>query len=350
MIGEVLSRVDARWEFFRDVCYEWEEECAEYLGVPLRKIFVESKPPLAKTPLSNKLSHALHVIAKKTFQVFPPVKRVLWDPKHPAYNQDMNLPLSICFIMFVTEMPILTGSNCIPVFCDVWSDFMIEEVARRTRNFKLFYVTYLEVYKLMKSRYPWSSVHYMPQSVSDKYHSENFAAYRDKTIDVVQVGRRNPVLHEYMLRYVREHNGIEYVYGENGTGVSASGGRPWPIKTRSDYMNILAASKVSLTGCSGVDSSRPYTYGICAITPRFYEAAVSGCAIISRYPDNEEFTRLKARNYFPNVTSYEQFCYELERALAMTPEELYAQNRDFILNSLTSRRAEQIRNDLEALS
>ena len=54
--------------------------------------------------------------------------------------------------------------------------------------------------------------------------------------------------------------------------------------------------------------------------------------------------------YCPNITSYDQFVHELERALAMTPEELYAQNHDFILNSLTSKRAEQIQKDLEELT
>ena len=54
--------------------------------------------------------------------------------------------------------------------------------------------------------------------------------------------------------------------------------------------------------------------------------------------------------YCPNITSYEQFACELERALAQTPEELYAQNRDFIISSLTSRRAEQIQHDLETLN
>ncbi|MBQ7543312.1 MAG: hypothetical protein IJT02_00020 [Synergistaceae bacterium] len=86
------------------------------------------------------------------------------------------------------------------------------------------------------------------------------------------------------------------------------------------------------------------------MTPRFYESAILGCALLGRYPDNEEFRALNTSRYCPNITSYEQFACELEHALTQTPEELYAQNRDFIISSLTSRRAEQIQHDLETLN
>ncbi len=76
---------------------------------------------------------------------------------------------------------------------------------------------------------------------------------------------------------------------------------------------------------------------------------MSGCALISRYPDNEEFRELNAARYFPSVTSYEHFTECLERTLLQTPEELYAQNHNFIINSLTSKRAEQIQKDIEAI-
>ena len=102
--------------------------------------------------------------------------------------------------------------------------------------------------------------------------------------------------------------------------------------------------------CSGIDGARPDVNGNCFVTPRFYESAVVGCSLIGRYPDNQEFRELNMSRYCPNITSYDQFVRELERALAIAPEELYAQNRDFILNSLTSKRAEQIQKDLEELT
>lgn len=349
MIGEILSRVEMRKQGFRDVVYEWEEECTKYFGVPVRKVMAQSKLPEKKT-LATKLKRTLRKTAQKILIVIPPLHRKLFDLRRPPLTQNINMPLSLCFVMNVGETPAYTGSNCLPIFLDIWSDWEINEAARLTRDFKLFYLTSRDAYNRMKALHPSSNVRYMPLSIADKYHSENFTAYRDKIIDVIQAGRQNPVLHEYMMRYTREHRDIEYVYREKGVYVSTAGSRTWLANTRSDYMGLLAASRVSLTGCSGVDNAREDTYGICTVTPRFYEAAVSGCALISRYPDNEEFRELNAARYFPSVTSYEHFTECLERALSQIPEELYAQNHDFIINSLTSKRAEQIQKDIEALT
>ncbi|MBR0149745.1 MAG: hypothetical protein IJP89_00110 [Synergistaceae bacterium] len=349
MIGEILSRVEMRNQGFRDVVYEWEEECARYFGVPVCKVMAQSKLPEKKT-LATKLKRVLRECAKKILLTVPPLHRKLFDLQRPPLTQNIDMPLSLCFVMNVPETPAFVGSSCLPIFLDIWSDWEINEVARLTRGFKLFYLTSRDAYNRMRALHPSSNVHYMPLSIADKYHSENFTAYRNKTIDVIQAGRRNPVLHEYMMKYAREHGDIEYVYREKGIYVSTSSAKTWPTKTRSDYMGLLAASRVSLTGCSGVDNAREDTCGICTVTPRFYEAAVSGCALISRYPDNEEFRELNAARYFPNITSYEHFTECLERALSQTPEELYAQNHDFIANSLTSRRAEQVKKDIEALT
>ncbi len=348
MIGEVLSRVETPREVFRDVVREWEEECAEYFGVPIRRIMTSARPE-GKKSSAQKLKPFLFSVAKKILLAVPPLKNALWDKRRPELSQDIGSPLSLCFIMNNEEVPAYLNSNCLPVFLDVWSDWALMELVRRTKKLRLFYVTYLELYRRIKERFPESGVRYIPQSVSSRYYSENFAAYRNKTIDVIQIGRINPVLHEYMMKYVSEHGGVEYVFRENGVCVSASGARSWPVDTRDKYMSLLAASKVALVGCSGVDGMREGTNGICAVTPRFYEAAVSGCALISRYPDNEEFRQLEAAKYFPNVTSYENFTECLERALSQTPEELYAQNHDFIINSFTSKRAEQIQKDIAAL-
>ena len=340
MIGEVLSRVDASGELFRDVCYEWEEEVAKYLDVPIRQVIVPSQKP------DSILARSKNFIKK----IFPAVVRIKRKAVSLALKQDVNGSLSVCFLMFTYEMPVCNGSNCIPIFLDVWSELDVQEVVRFTKNSQLFYVTSRDVYNRVKAISPQSNVHYMPLSIADKYHSPNFAAYRNKTIDVLHSSRKNPVLHEYMTRYVSKHSGLDYVYKENGEYISTLRGNIGRCPSRADYMNLIASAKVCLVGCSGIDGSRADTNGICFPTPRFYESAVSGCALIGRYPDNQEFRELNISRYCPNITSYDQFTRELERALSQTPEELYAQNRDFILNSLTSKRAEQIQHDLEELT
>ena len=158
-----------------------------------------------------------------------------------------------------------------------------------------------------------------------------------------------------MLRYAAEHPNIKYVHRNadltpgHWSCSSTDGSISLPLNTREEYIRVLSSAKVSLVGSSGMDNTRAGTNGICFATPRFYESAILGCALLGRYPDNQEFADLNMHKYCPNITSYEHFCEELEHALTQTPEELYAQNRDFILNSLTSKRAQQIQNDLEAL-
>lgn len=348
MIKEVLSRVEPNMEIFRDVCYEWEHELAKYLSVPIRQVCI------VHNPLHDSFGASLPVrLIRKANQV---IKRLYIFSANGSLKQNITKPLSVYFCMFVTEMNLCVGENALPIFLDVFSDKQFDTVINATRNLRIFYVTSRDVFNRIKAKAPSSNVRYLPQSVADKYHSENFAAYRDKFIDVFMPGRGNSVLHEYMLRYAAEHPSIKYAYRcknpttGNWECVSTDGSITLPLNTREEYIHVLSSAKVSLVGCSGIDNARPDANGICFVTPRFYESAVLGCALICRYPDNEEFTELNMRRYCPNITSYEHFCTELERALAQTPEQLYAQNRDFILNSLTSRRAEQIQRDLASLS
>ena len=362
MICEVLQRFDPAHEVYWDVCHEWDEEIAKYFGVPVRKIIVGSPNHPAQSsdtkPAKTSTSKKIIGLIKK----IPGVRdlatgvRDLARYAMPPLHQNINEPLSLGIAMFPVTTGFMRGANCIPVFLDIWTKADFASVMRQTKSFKLFYVTSRDAYNIIKAKDPSSSVQYMPLSVADKYHSENFAAYRDKFIDVFMPGRGNPVLHKYMLRYAAEHPNIKYVIrNENRTPgnwqcSSTDGSITLPLNTREEYIHVLSSAKVSLVGCSGIDNARPDSNGICFVTPRFYESAVLGCALLGRYPDNEEFTELNMRKYCPNITSYEQFCDELERALAQTPEELYAKNRDFIINSLTSKRAEQIQRDLASLS
>lgn len=346
MIGEVLSRTDPRADKYRDVCYEWEDECAKYFDVPVRRI-----TPIIAAPDQKAKKNPIKLTIKKLFPVVSKIKSRINMLRTPKLEQDINRPLSLCFVMFPREISVFYGNNLLPVFLDIWSDENFEFVARSTQKLRLFYVTSVDVYHRFKALYPKSNVRCMFLSVADQYFSENFAAYRNKYIDVFMPGRGNPVLHKYMLRYADEHRNIKYVYRrDNWECRSTDESISLMAADRTGYMNMLASSKVSIVGCSGIDGAREETYGICFATPRFYESAVMGCALIGRYPDNEEFRRLNMSQYCPNITSYEHFCECLERALAQSPEELYAQNRGFIINSLTSKRAEQIQHDLEALS
>ena len=100
----------------------------------------------------------------------------------------------------------------------------------------------------------------MHLSVSDRYFSPNFEKYRRKTIDVIRIGRRDPLLHEYMLRYANEHKDIEYVYSPEGKYsdyLSTTRGNIGEIDSRDNFINTLASAKVSLVSPPGMDRKIP---------------------------------------------------------------------------------------------
>lgn len=324
------------------ICWEWNDTLSEILNVPIRHTYLSSQVR-AKIFVAENIP-----FVKKVYDFLKRIFRKNTKPVNNPVPQDINAPLSICILMWADgQYGYIAGENSIPICIDL-VDKHLPQLAYKTSKMKLFYVTSREVYNRILRLDPNSNVHYMPLSVPDKYYSPNFEAYRNKTIDVIQFGRCNEMLHEYMLRYSKEHPDVEYVHSENlskfgSKYVSTIRGDIGVFSERSQFIELLSHAKVSLVSSSGPD-------GIHFPSPRFYESAILGCALIGRYPDNQEFTELNMRKYCPSVNTYEDFCEALERALAQTPEELYAQNRDFILNSLTSKRAEQIQRDLASLS
>ena len=360
MIHEVVSMMNlyGTGRLAHDVAYEWAEEIAKYFGVPalLNTSFYAKKNPDVANPITYSYIRVRHFVG----EIFPILRKIkgyavrkLKYCTAPLPQQNLNAPLTLCILMEVPEMSAFINTNSLLVFTDVW-DMNINYVIRYARRHNLFYVTSRYVFNRIKTICPSSRVLYMPLSVSDMYYSYNFEKYHGKNVDVVQFGRKDPLLHEYMLRYADEHKNIDYVYSSERRGseyVSTLRGNVGCIESRDNFISVLSSAKISLVSSPGMYKDfDAHKYGCCFATPRFYESAVLGCALIGRYPDNEEFRELNMSRYCPNITSYEQFCEALEHALAQTPEELYAQNHDFIINSLTSKRAEQIQSDLEALT
>ncbi|MBR0278715.1 MAG: hypothetical protein IJQ75_01875 [Synergistaceae bacterium] len=362
-----------------EVIIEWAEETAKYFDVPFvldtsfgKLVYEIYRDMYGATVQFGNWKYRLKKFIKKLLfhgknmsDVFPGLGRLRMKKRQlqrqnrfvnariPTMKQDFSSALSIYYLNGAAEILACDQKNCIPIVIDAWNDGGVKYLVDSTKNLKLFYVTSRYIYDHIKAENPNSNIRYMPLSVSDKHYSPNFERYRSKTVDVIQFGRKDPILHEYMLRYSAEHQNVDYVYSEEGKRsdyLSTIRGNIGPVSGRYSFMQTLESARVSLVSSPGMDKNQPITYGVSFPTPRFYESAVLGCSLIGRYPNNEEFRELNMSRYCPNITSYEQFVHELERALAMTPEELYAQNHDFIINSLTSKRAEQIRKDLEALT
>ena len=189
MIAEVLSQKFPDNQFYMDVAYEWEETAAKCLGVPVRQVVFQ----LVTSSTFNKVK----VFLRKLFPQLLAARQKIRTLSSQVLEQDLSKPLSLCFLMFPAEMRMCTEKNCLPIFLDLWSEEDMKLVAKATQNMRLFYVTSRDVLQRIKAISPSSGVRYMPQSVADRYHSENFTAYRSKYIDVFMPGRGNPLLPEY---------------------------------------------------------------------------------------------------------------------------------------------------------
>ncbi|MCM1263713.1 MAG: hypothetical protein NC313_13460 [Butyrivibrio sp.] len=283
-------------------------------------------------------------------------RRVMGKMFPNSYSLQQNIDdkkLCCYFVMFPSELKYYSKINGIPIFLDVWSEQAINTIIKKTENLQLYYVTSLDVFKKIKEKKPNGGVYYMPLSVSDKYFSPNFEKYKDKKYDVIQLGRRNSVLHDFMLTYVSENPHIEYIYSEagNNTGgleyISTKRGGIGCLDTRGKFIRTLACSKVSLVSSPMIDNDKKTQFGVDFPTPRFYESAVLGCAMVGRYTLNEEMKKQNILKVCNNIQTYQQFKETLDRALKVKRTELYETYKDFILNNLTSVRAKQIRCDLE---
>ena len=322
-IDSVISKRNMDDRVFFDVCFEWEDIIADILH--------------AKIVSFNKLEYIYKRIKGKFFP---------W-----GYNitQDYKYPLAVFFVMSYTDLKYYYGKNALPIFLDIWSDEAIKFVDRKLGS-SFFYVTSLDVYNRFVDLNKLSGAHYMPLSVSDKYFSEYFDKY-EKTVDVIQIGRRNEVLHRWMLDYVKNNPDIEYIYSQEGNTrgklnyISTRKGNIGKIVNREQYIKLLGSAKVSLVSTPGVDNSRENNkFGVDFPTPRFYESAVTGNYMIGRYTNNSENERIE--RVCPLASDYDFFCNEISRGISTSKAELYRKYKDFIISNMTSCRVRQLINDL----
>jgi hypothetical protein len=264
--------------------------------------------------------------------------------KNPVLLNRKNQSKSIAFILDLNSTIFFKNRNIIPIFLDVWGN-QIELLLEVTKYIEVFFVTSLEVFNLIRDMR--RGVYYIPLSVSDKWIINDVPV---KDIDVIQIGRKNNVLHEYMMKYLEKFSEVNYIYqdfidGEK-TYISTKFGNINYLKNREEYMNLIKRSKVSLVSSPGIDDSRK-TYGIDFITPRFYESAINYSYMIGRYNNNSETEYLNLSKVCDNVKSYSQFEQLLETYLSNEEFEKKKEYDLFIKKNLTSNRANEIIKALE---
>ena len=306
--------------------YEWEDVWARTWGTEV-------------IPLPNSLHVKLRRHIRWYIHKFLPHKVWKYSLSSDAEN------LGVLIIMDAEGYYMIEMKDIIPIYLDFSMD-MVDTIIRATAELPAFFVASVDIYDAMIDR-ECKNVKYIAQCVPDMYYSDEIP---DKDIDVIQIGRRNEVLHGFMMRYCDEHPDIEYIYRLNDGSydyISTTRGNIGPLPGREEFVDMMRRARVSLVSSPKCDGCRDVFGGADLITARFYESAGFYCHMIGRYSDNKEAAGLNLESVCPNVKSYEEFESLLTGYLSADPDVYdWTIQRRFIQDNLASTRAGQI---MEAL-
>lgn len=227
----------------------------------------------------------------------------------------------------------------IPIFLDCYAE-EIDVIYQMTKKLPFYFVTAWDIYDLIKKKYPDSNVYFSPLSVSDKWRTSDIP---EKDIDVIQIGRRSELLHEYMLKYCEKNPQVNYVYLDSKQSwdyISTVNGNMGKLETRDVFMKMLRRARISLTSSPGIETGR---FGkIDFFTPRFFESAICYCHMVGHYTENKEAELLNIKSVCDNPKSYEEFEKSVDKYLGETEFAGRAELEAFIDSNVTSKRARQV--------
>ncbi len=291
----ILSRRKVKHRPSWHLVFEWEDEIAQSLALPLR------------TPW-----------------------RTGWWMRGMARRLGLRCPRKgepmLEFVMIATASNRgRYGHRSVPWIIDWFlPDSEIPAFLHSTVQCRNVLISSREAYeRLMKHGADPKRYLHLPLSLPDRYRLDP-ATTLHKDIDLALVGRGTSVLLEYARRYVAEHPGLRVVV----KGAKRNG-HPWvydldgnpvaDIDSREDYLALMKRCRMFLYSTPGIDDDKP-TNGFSQVTPRFLEALACGCRPIMRYADNPDTRYYRLSDFGPSIESYEQFASEADRILSTPPD------------------------------
>ncbi len=285
-MSSLLSLRNCNNQFYNAVMYEWEDDFA-------RKGFKVER----RNKIFKKLSLLIQKVTKQPYEIHQFSKNgtgIFYGGNILKYNK-------LAFLMFVTQYRELYPHKIAPIFVDTRGDsFKIMLSAIKNIDFAI--ITNCSAYEKAKSIYPQKRLYSIPLWCSDKWALKEPPI---KTIDVLQIGRKNSILHSFMLRFASSYPNVDYIYKEDDTDdyISTVNGNVGPLRSRQDYMTALRKAKVCLVSSPLVESAPEMDF----ITPRVYEAAMSYCYMLGRFTKNTEFYEVGLDRVVDLIDNYEIF-------------------------------------------
>lgn len=285
-MNTILSLRKCNKQFYTTVMYEWEDEF-------IQKGFVLEQ--------RNILTKRISIFLQKTRKTPHAIRQARSEQKNDILKCN-----KLAFFMFVSQYAQYYPNKIVPIFIDTRVEsfkILIDAI----RNIDIAIITNRSACEKAKQIYPEKHLFSIPLWCSNKW---KLKVPPPKNIDVLQIGRKNEILHSFMLRFTTSHPSVEYVYKQDCSNnyISTTRGDIGPLESRNDYMNMLRNAKICLVSSPLADSTPDMDF----ITPRVYEAAMSYCYMLGRFTKNEEFTEVKLDKVVDMVDDYETFSFLLQ--------------------------------------
>ena len=292
-IGQIYTkRRFANQNYAQPIIYEWEDEIANELNIP-----IYDYPSYYNTINKHSIHSSLISPIKNTFRFV-------------VNGTDSDEPMN--------------NKHIIPCIIDFFEkeDSLQEFYKKHSKNKIVFLSSPFDVQYLKDRKCPLN-IGLLPYSLSSKY------AITQKTVkkkyDIVLTGRQDPLLYSFFKEYVKAHPDVTYVkrgkdienddnktkaYYLNGKDLIGS------LDSREDFFTLQSQGRVTLYGFQGYLNG--FTKGFYHITPHFLEIIACGSHVIAHYPSGEEGVDAQyyeINKFSPSVESYDQFEDAMDHAL-----------------------------------
>lgn len=317
---------DTHQPYYWDIVFEWEDEFSKTLGVPL--IPVGQKYNKIYCPkLSKKLLNRVNFYQNIDKYFFKPTQYFLAFHIGPPGVYSFH-----------------SRKDVIPIIVDFWKSENLKRFQKIFSTTKKVFITSKEVYTFLNRKKLKINLDHLSLSLPDKYLDLEVVS---KDIDLIQIGRQNQKINEYVNLFLKEFPETNYVYTvkKEGKVVNVSS-KHGPINTEGDrgtFINLLNRSKISLLSAPGLDEDRLRTGGFSPVTPRFLESAACKCFMVGVYPENDDFQVYQIDEVCTKVGNYDSFKNVILDHLRASHLPDYS---NFVSKNLSSVRAKDIKNKI----
>lgn len=282
----ITKRKTEKWPSY-DLVYEWEDVLKEKLGLHISDY----------RQITNKYLLTFNAKCPQWFS--------------RLFVRKVNLCFEMCAHDENIDRTPINKYDIIPWIIDCYTN-SLEKIQRLEHNYNrnaAVLISSKEVYDYLVANGCSLPIYYLALSLSDKYAVKSSTRF-DKDTDAIFVGRKNPVLSNYLKRYYIEHPSFTYLYNDYLEGhfvfYNQNGKVVGDSDTRENYWAMLRRARVALYSTPGTDDDKN-TNGYSQVTPRFLEFIASGAHIIARYKKNSDTEYFELDKMCYQANSYDEF-------------------------------------------